>query len=73
MPNGQEVFDDAVVSQKHAVSTAIERLFIGSTIAGLIVVALALTMKEIPLRRTFSSVGPEGEGAPAFEPAAEPV
>jgi EmrB/QacA subfamily drug resistance transporter len=67
LPNGNTAFNDAVSSQKRAVATAIERLFIGATLAGLVVVVLAVTMKEIPLRRTFSSVPLEGEGAPTFE------
>lgn len=61
LPNGDAVLNDAITSQKDAVATAIRRLFLGSTIAGVVVVALAVTMKEIPLRRTFSSVGAEGE------------
>jgi EmrB/QacA subfamily drug resistance transporter len=73
LPNGDAVLSDAVASQKDAVATAIRRLFLGSTIAGVVVVALAVTMKEIPLRRTFSSVGAEGEEerAPVLEPALE--
>lgn len=72
LPNGQAIFDDAVVSQREAVSTAIDRLFLGSTIAGVIVVLLAISLKEIPLRRTFSSSpAVEGEAAHAFEPVAE--
>lgn len=73
LPNGDAVLNDAVTSQKDAVATAIRRLFLGSTIAGVVVVALAVTMKEIPLRRTFSSVGAEGEEerAPVLEPALE--
>ncbi len=68
LPNGQTAFNDAVTSQKKAVATAIERLFLGATLAGLVVVVLAVVMTEIPLRRTFSSLTPEGEGPQAFEP-----
>jgi len=61
LPNGDAVMSDAVASQKNAVAAAIRRLFIGSTLVSIVVVVLAVTMKEIPLRRTFSSVGGDEE------------
>lgn len=67
LPGGQAMFDDAVGSQKRAVATAIERLFLGSTFAGIVVVGLAIVMREIPLRRTFSSL--EAEAAAGMEVA----
>lgn len=69
--NGQAVFDQAVTTQKDAVSTAINRLFLGSTIAGIVVVVLAILMREIPLRRTFSSEPADEERSRSFEPAVE--
>ncbi len=71
LPNGEAVLNDAVASQKRAVATAIRRLFLGSTLAGLVVLVLAVTLKEIPLRRTFSSVEGGEERVPVLEPALE--
>lgn len=71
LPNGDAALQDAATSQKHAVATAIQRLFLGSTLAGIVVVILAITMKEIPLRRTFSSTSGGEEFAPVLEPALE--
>ncbi len=69
LPNGQAVLNDAVASQKSAVATGIQRLFLGSTLAGFVVLALAVTLKEIPLRRTFSSVEGGEDRAHVLEPA----
>jgi len=72
LPNGDAVMSDAVASQKNAVAAAIRRLFIGSTLVSIVVVVLAVTMKEIPLRRTFSSVGGDEEkDGFVLEPALE--
>jgi len=71
LPGGDAVLQDAVTSQKDAVATAIRRLFLGSTLAGIVVVVLAVTLKEIPLRRTFSSVGEDEEHLTVLEPALE--
>ncbi|OAI40766.1 hypothetical protein AYO38_05210 [bacterium SCGC AG-212-C10] len=60
--NGDEVLRDAVEAQKGAVAVAIQRLFLGSTIAGLVVLALAISMKEIPLRKTFATSGASPDG-----------
>jgi MFS family permease len=68
-PNGAVALQDAAEAQREAVSTATNRLFFGSMLAGIAVVAIAIIMKEIPLRKTFSSPGTEPEGAP---PALEP-
>ena len=69
LPNGQAVLDDAVKSQKTAVSQAIQRLFLGSTLAGLVVLALTITLPEIPLRG--KSVKVESGEEMAFEPVIE--
>jgi len=67
-PGGQVALDSAISAQKDAVATSIERLFLGSSLMGVIVLALAITMREIPLRRTFSTVEPGEERAPLLEP-----
>ena len=55
LPGGEAALTAAIDTQRHAVATSTERLFIGSTLAGIVVLALIITMKEIPLRSTFSS------------------
>jgi hypothetical protein len=60
-PDGQAILDQALFAQREAVTTAIDRIFIASLAGAVVVVALAATLKEIPLRNSFSS---EGEGAP---------
>lgn len=69
LPNGDAVVEDAVKSQKTAVAEAIERLFLGATLTGLIVLALTITLPEIPLRGKAVKV--EGGEEVAFEPAIE--
>ena len=69
LPNGAVALNAATQAQKHAVATATERLFLGSMFAGLVVLIIAILMKEIPLRRTFSTAEPSRERAPvALEP-----
>lgn len=69
LPNGDAVVEDAVKSQKTAVARAIERLFLGATLTGFIVLALTITLPEIPLRGKAVKV--EGGEEVAFEPAIE--
>lgn len=69
LPNGDAVVEDAVKSQKTAVAGAIERLFLGATLTGFIVLALTITLPEIPLRGKAVKV--EGGEEVAFEPAIE--
>ncbi|MEO8538597.1 MAG: MDR family MFS transporter [bacterium] len=69
VPNGAAALASAQAAQREAVATATERLFLGSTFAGIFVVIIALVLKEIPLRRTFSSAEPGQErGVPMLEP-----
>jgi MFS family permease len=68
LPDGQAILDDALRSQKEGVTTAIDRLFLGSTLAGAAVVLLALTLREIPLRRSFSTPEAAEELTLALEP-----
>jgi EmrB/QacA subfamily drug resistance transporter len=55
LPDGQSVLDAALLAQKEAISTATQRIFIGAFLSALVVVLLALTLPEIPLRRTFGA------------------
>ncbi|MGE3074130.1 MAG: MDR family MFS transporter [Dehalococcoidia bacterium] len=64
VPGGEAALTAAIDSQRHAVATSTERLFIGSTLAGIVVLALIITMKEIPLRSTFSSEETAQEAIP---------
>jgi hypothetical protein len=64
LPNGAVALSAATQAQKSAVATATERLFLGSTFAGILVLIVALLMREIPLRRTFSTAEPGHEHAP---------
>ncbi|MFN0146068.1 MAG: MDR family MFS transporter [Dehalococcoidia bacterium] len=65
VPGGAAALDEATRAQKEAVARATERLFLGSTLSGIVVLLVALLLKEIPLRRTFSSSEPAHESAPA--------
>lgn len=66
LPNGAAALAAATQAQKDAVAKATERLFLGSTFAGIAVLIIAVLMKEIPLRRTFSTAEPGHEGAAAI-------
>jgi hypothetical protein len=67
-PGGAAALAQASQAQRHATATATERLFVGSTIAGLIVVLIAVTLKEIPLRRTFAEEAETEGGRRKIEP-----
>ena len=49
------MLDDAVKAQRDAVTTATDRIFLFALAGAIAVVGLAVTLPEIPLRRTFSS------------------
>jgi EmrB/QacA subfamily drug resistance transporter len=70
LPNGPAALADASDAQKHAVATATERLFLGSTFAGIVVVLIAFLMREVPLRRTFGP--PEAEEGERSKGVLEP-
>jgi hypothetical protein len=55
LPGGQAVLDDAVKAQRDAVTTATDRIFLFALAGAIVVVGLAITLPEIPLRRTFST------------------
>ena len=54
LPGGEALLDLTLDAQKRAGLSAIHRVFLVSMILALILLALAIAMKEIPLRRTFS-------------------
>ena len=69
LPGGAAVLAEAHEAQRQAVATATERLFLGSTLSGVVVLLIAIFLKEIPLRRTFATSEPGKEPAPtAMEP-----
>ena len=65
LSDGQAIFASTVDAQKEAVATAIRRIFLGSTIMAVLCIILALTMKEIPLRRGFGAVATQPGQQPA--------
>lgn len=67
-PGGAAALADATASQKEAVSTATNRLFLGSMLAGIVVLAVAIAMQEIPLRRSFSQEPGQEHAVPVLEP-----
>ncbi len=77
LPDGQAVLDAALLAQKEAVSTATQRIFLGAFLSALAVIALAITLPEIPLRRTFGAAPSaeagelEGTGALVESPLIE--
>ncbi len=77
LPNGQAVLDSALDAQREGVTTAISHIFLLAAAAGTVMLLLALTIPEIPLRRGFGSTPPvavptkETVPAPAREVVAE--
>jgi MFS family permease len=67
-PDGAAALTDATNAQKDAVSTATTRLFLGSTLAGILVLVVAVAMHEIPLRRSFSQEPGQEHAVPVMEP-----
>jgi len=70
LPGGEALLTSTVAAQKNAIATAIRDIFTGSSIAALLVLFLAVTAKEIPLRRGFF---PEQTRGPQPLPAAGPL
>ena len=65
-------------AQKEAVADAIDNIFLGSVIAAIGMLILAITMPEIPLRRSFGAAASTVRGAksgpdPVQEPLPEPI
>ena len=72
LPDGQLVLDQAVLAQRTAITSATDRIFLGAVLGAIVVVILAITIREIPLRRTFSEIEPvEGHAEPHGVPAIE--
>lgn len=57
VPGGQALLDEALAAQKDAVTTGIRRLFLGSLSLAAVMLFLALTIREIPIRTTFRPSG----------------
>jgi MFS family permease len=64
LPGGQQYVDDIIDAQKHSVAHAIDNIFLGSALAAVGVLIMALTIPEIPLRRGFGSKNASEEGMP---------
>jgi EmrB/QacA subfamily drug resistance transporter len=64
LPGGEVLLASTVAAQKDAIATAMRDIFTASSVAALLVLFLAVTAKEIPLRRGFF---------PTQAPAARPV
>jgi hypothetical protein len=79
LPNGQAILDSTLAAQREGVATAIDDIFLGSAIAAVVVVLLALTLPEIPLRRGFGAAalrqpsGQPAQGGPEPELSIEPL
>ena len=72
LPDGQLVLDQAVLAQRTAITSATDRIFLGAVLGAIVVVILAITIREIPVRRTFSEIEPvEGHAEPHGVPAIE--
>jgi MFS family permease len=67
-PAGAAALADATEAQRDGVSTATNRLFLGSMFAGIIVLTVAIAMEEIPLRRSFSQEPGQEVPVTALEP-----
>ncbi|MFA7249623.1 MAG: MDR family MFS transporter [Dehalococcoidia bacterium] len=54
-PGGEQLLDRAVEAQREAVASATHRLFVTTTVIAALLVAFAVTLREVPLRRSFGS------------------
>lgn len=68
LPDGQAVLDSALAAQREGVTTAIDQIFLLASAAGMVMLLLALTIPEIPLRRGFGSPTPV-QVTPGKDPA----
>ncbi|MEO8538319.1 MAG: MDR family MFS transporter [bacterium] len=71
LPDGQKHLDIIIDAQKHAVAHAIDNIFLGSAVAAIGVLLMAITIPEIPLRRGFGSAVTSGQ--PAATPIVEAI
>ena len=72
LPNGQAILDSTVAAQREGVATAIDDIFLGSAAAAAVVVLLAITLPEIPLRRGFGAATTRPASAQAAQGGPEP-
>jgi hypothetical protein len=64
LPGGAALLRKLTDAEGIGVSKAIDTVFVGALISASVLLALAITLREIPLRATFSS-----EGSGSAEPA----
>jgi len=55
LPNGEATLNLALQTQKRAVATAIDHVFLGTLLMALIVLGLAISVREITLRHSFDA------------------
>lgn len=67
LPNGQAILDDTLDAQRHSVAKAIQNIFLGSAVAGVVIWLLAATIPEIPLRRGFGAASQQPGKSPPME------
>ena len=63
LPNGEATLNLALQTQKRAVATAIDHVFLGTLLMALIVLGLAISVREITLRHSFDA----DDAAPAVD------
>ena len=73
LPNGQRILDSTVQAQKESVADAIDNIFLGSVIAAVGMLILAITMPEIPLRRSFGAAASTVRGSKSSDIPVEPM
>jgi MFS family permease len=79
LPGGEAILDSTLAAQRKAVANAIDDIFLGSAAAAVVVLFLAITIPEIPLRRSFGAsvarqpAGEAAQGPPERERAIEPL
>lgn len=61
LPGGQQHLDVILDAQKHSVAKAIQNIFLGSALAAVGVLIMAITIPEIPLRRGFGAATAQGQ------------
>ena len=66
VPGGDALLASALTNQREAVAHAIDMIFTVSTVSAVALLAVALTLKTIPLRNSFSSDAEET--TPSLEP-----